>query len=85
LLGYFFLTTSARTVLVFFEGSLTDSVLLYAALGAPAVVLGAWLGRRFPPLVSEEALKRGVFVGLLLMGIWICATALTTGLGLNFV
>lgn len=84
LLGYFFLTTSARTVIVFFEGSLTGSVLLYAALGAPAVVLGAWLGRRFPPLVSEEALKRGVFVGLLLMGIWICATALTTGLGLDF-
>tara|TARA_E500000178_G_scaffold171835_1_gene171177 strand:- start:372 stop:737 length:366 start_codon:yes stop_codon:yes gene_type:complete len=83
LLGYFVLATSARTVIVFFEGSLTNTVLLYAALGAPVVVLGAWLGRRFPPLVSEAALKRGVFVGLLLMGIWICATALNTGLGLT--
>ena len=83
LLGYFVLATSARTVIVFFEGSLSNTVLLYAALGAPIVVLGAWLGRRFPPVVSEAALKRGVFVGLLLMGIWICATALNTGLGLK--
>ena len=83
LLGYFVLATSARAVIVFFEGSLTNTVLLYAALGAPIVVLGAWLGRRFPPVVSEAALKRGVFVGLLLMGIWICATALNTGLGLT--
>ena len=42
LLSYFFLTTSARTVIVLFDGSLTTSVLLYAGLGAPVVMLGAW-------------------------------------------
>ncbi len=76
LLSYFFLTTGVRTVIVFFDGSLTPSVLLYAGLGAPAVILGAWLGRRFPPVVSEQTLKRGVFMLLLLMGIWICISAI---------
>jgi uncharacterized membrane protein YfcA len=79
LLSYFFLTTSARTVIVFFDGSLTTSVLVYAGLGAPVVVLGAWLGRRFPPVVSEQTMKRGVFMLLLLMGIWICISALSKG------
>jgi uncharacterized membrane protein YfcA len=45
------------------------------------VILGAWLGRRFPPAVSEQALKRGVFALLLVMGIWICASALNQGFG----
>lgn len=80
LLSYFFLTTSARTVIVFFDGSLTTSVLVYAGLGVPVVVLGAWLGRRFPPVVSEQTMKRGVFMLLLLMGIWICFSAIGKGL-----
>ena len=80
LLSYFFLATAMRTIIVFFEGSLSASVLFYGALGAPAVILGAWLGRRFPPVVSEQALKRGVFMLLLLMGLWICVSAMNTGL-----
>jgi uncharacterized membrane protein YfcA len=80
LLSYFFLATAMRTIIVFFEGSLSASVLLYGALGAPAVILGAWLGRRFPPVVSEQALKRGVFMLLLLMGLWICASSINRGL-----
>lgn len=81
LLSYFFFATATRTVIVFFEGSLSSAVLLYAGLGAPIVILGAWLGRRFPPAVSEQALKRGVFALLLVMGIWICASALNQGFG----
>lgn len=80
LLSYFFLATSARTVIVVFDGSLTASVLLYAGLGAPVVILGAWLGRKFPPLVSEQTLKRGVFLLLLVMGVWICFSAVNKGL-----
>ena len=38
--------------------------------------LGAWLGKAFPPLVSEDVLKRGAFFILLLMGVWICFSAL---------
>ncbi len=76
LLSYFLLTTSARTLIVFVDGTLTSTVLTYAALGAPVVVLGAWLGRRFPPVVSEQALKRGVFVLLMVTGAWICFSAL---------
>ena len=80
LLSYFFLTTSARTVIVFFDGSLTASVLLYAGLGAPVVILGAWLGRRFPPVVSEPTLKRGCLCCCLFMGVWICFSAIGKGL-----
>ena len=80
LLSYFFLATAIRTIIVFFEGSLSASVLFYGALGAPVVILGAWLGRRFPPVVSEQSLKRGVFMLLLLMGLWICVSAMNTGL-----
>ena len=80
LLSYFFLATATRTIIVFFEGSLSASVLLYAALGAPAVVLGTWLGRRFPPVVSEQGLKRGVFILLMCMGLWICFSAMNADL-----
>ena len=79
LLSYFFLTTSARTLIVFLEGSLSSSVILYAAWGVPAVIFGAWLGRHFPPVVSEHTLKRGVFLLLLITGIWICLSALNSG------
>lgn len=82
LLSYFFLATSARTVIVFFDGSLSSSVLLYSALGTPIVILGAWLGRRFPPIMEEQMLKRGVFMLLLAMGIWICISALNNRLDL---
>lgn len=76
LLSSFFMTTSTRTVLVGFQGGLTETVLTYAALGIPAVILGAWLGKTFPPLLREDKLKRGAFFILLLMGIWICFSAL---------
>lgn len=76
LLSSFFMTTSTRTLVVGVQGGLTQTVLTFAALGVPAVLLGAWLGKAFPPLVSEDILKRGAFFILLLMGIWICFSAL---------
>ncbi|MEQ8692628.1 MAG: sulfite exporter TauE/SafE family protein [Pseudomonadales bacterium] len=75
LLASFVLTTATRTVMVGATGGLTETVLTYAAIGLPAVVLGTWLGRRFTPPVSEVAIKQAAYLLLLAMGIWILATA----------
>ncbi|MEM7096721.1 MAG: sulfite exporter TauE/SafE family protein [Pseudomonadota bacterium] len=76
LLGCFMLTTTTRTGIVMVEDQLTTNVLLYAAIGIPVVVLGTWLGRQFPPPVSEAGVKRGANLILLFMGGWILIRSL---------
>jgi uncharacterized membrane protein YfcA len=76
LLACFVLTTATRTVLVGIEGGLTERVLSYAAAGLPVVFIGTWLGRYFAPPVTEEQIKRGAYVLLLVMGVWMLASAL---------
>ena len=75
LLASFMLTTGTRTVVVAFTGGITEQVLSYAAIGLPAVVLGTWCGRMFAPPVSELVIKRGAYLLLLTMGIWILVRA----------
>lgn len=79
LLSCFAVTTGARTVMVGVNGDLTLQVLEFAALCAPVVVLGTWLGRRFEAPVSEQTIKRAAQVLLLAMGIWICAGVMLRG------
>ena len=79
LLASFVLTTSTRTVLVGATGGLTETVLIYSAGAIPAVVLGSWLGRKFAPPVDEAVIKKGAYMLLLTMGIWILATAQVGG------
>ncbi|MEQ8857151.1 MAG: sulfite exporter TauE/SafE family protein [Pseudomonadales bacterium] len=76
LLASFALTTSFRTLAVGVSGGLTREVWTLFAVGLPLVLLGTWAGRRFPPAVSETALKRLAFALLLLMGGWSIARAL---------
>jgi len=76
LLACFVLTTGTRTLLVGVDGGLTDRVLGFAAAGLPVVFLGTWLGRNFAPPVSEETIKRGAYLLLLTMGVWILLSAL---------
>ncbi len=71
LLSCFILTSVTRTVLVGFQGGLTQEVLNYAAMGLPVVLLSTWLGRNFAPAVSEAKLKQLAYLLLLAMGIWI--------------
>lgn len=75
LLSCFFVTTSTRTLMVGSNGGLTQEVLTLAAWALPVVVLGTWLGRVWPPPLAEASMKRGVFVLVLVMGIWILANA----------
>lgn len=70
LLASFALTTTFRTVVVGYAGGLTREVWLMFLTGLPLVLLGTWLGRAFPPPVSDTTLKRMAFTLLLLMGSW---------------
>lgn len=79
LLASFMLTTATRTVLVGATGGMTETVMLYAAGGIPAVVLGTWVGRNFAPAVDESVIKRGAYLLLLTMGIWILGSAYIGG------
>jgi hypothetical protein len=56
-------------------GGLTTDVLLMGATGLPLVLIGTWLGRRYPPAFGEANMRRVSFALLLAMGIWIGATA----------
>ncbi len=75
LLGCFAITTLARTLMVAANGTLTIDVWMLAGTGLPAVLLGVWLGRRFPPAFGETAMRRAAFGALLAMGAWIGASA----------
>lgn len=75
LLCVFALSTSTRTVVVGYQGGLTQDVWLLAGFALPLVILGTWAGRQLPPPVKEGTLKQSAFGLLLLMGIWILATA----------
>jgi uncharacterized membrane protein YfcA len=75
LLGCFAITTIARTVLVAGTGALSMEVLTMAGSGLPVVLLGTWIGRRFPPAFGEAMMRRAAFGALLAMGIWIGVAA----------
>ena len=76
LLACFAVSTLVRTVYVGFGGGLTADVWTLAGLSLPVVLLTAWLGRTFPPPLSEIALRRSAFGLLLAMGAWIFGSAL---------
>lgn len=76
LLGCFAITTIARTLIVGLSGDLSTDVLLMAGTGLPVVLLGTWLGRRYPPAFGESTMRRVAFGALLAMGVWIGLSAL---------
>lgn len=75
MLCFFAAATSARTLFVWAQGDLTAEVAQLALLAAPLVIIGAWLGQRLPPPMSEVKLKRSVFYLLFALGLMIIAGA----------
>jgi uncharacterized protein len=75
LLGCFALTTLARTLMVAATGALSMDVAVMAGAGLPLVLVGTWLGRRFPPSFGEATMRRVAFGALLAMGVWIGISA----------
>jgi uncharacterized membrane protein YfcA len=76
LLACFAVSTLVRTMVVGAGGGLTVDVLTLAGASIPMVLLSAFLGRRFPPPVSELGLRRTAFTLLFAMGAWILGSAL---------
>ncbi|MCH8553045.1 MAG: sulfite exporter TauE/SafE family protein [Natronospirillum sp.] len=76
LLMIFAITSVQRLVVVTWLGDLTVDVLVVALTAIPAVLGFTWLGRRFPPPVSDTALRRIAFTLLLLSGTSLCLSAL---------
>jgi len=65
--------------MVGWRGELTEAVAIYVALALPVVLIGTWLGRVVAPPVSEAMLKKAAFWLILIMGIWVGLTAVTSG------
>jgi uncharacterized protein len=76
LLGCFAITTLARTLMVAATGRLSIDVAVMAGVGLPAVLLGTWIGTRYPPAIGESQMRRLAFGALLAMGAWIGVAAL---------
>lgn len=76
LLATFALGTLTRTVVVGVDGGLTREVWALTAWSIPLVLLATWLGRRFPPALTEMNLRRLAFALLFAMGCWILYSAL---------
>jgi uncharacterized membrane protein YfcA len=58
----------ARTLFVGAQGGLTEDVLLLSAICLPVTALATLAGRRYPPPLDAEAMRRIAFVVLVLMG-----------------
>jgi len=50
-------------------GAIGGAVLAWVAAGVPAVLIGTWAGRRFPPHLPDLAMRRIAFVLLAGLGL----------------
>ncbi|WP_101674866.1 sulfite exporter TauE/SafE family protein [Alloalcanivorax mobilis] len=76
LVTLFSIMSVGRLTVVGVQGQITEEVLRMGGLSIPVVLAAAWLGTRYPPRISDKALRRGVFVLLVITGSGIVFTAL---------
>ncbi|MBA4492282.1 TSUP family transporter [Paracoccus sp. S1E-3] len=76
LVSVFFLTQILRSGLVAASGGITPALLISAAGAAPAVVLGTWLARRFPPPVAPVTIRKAALALLFLSGVSLILSAI---------
>ncbi|NQV48453.1 MAG: sulfite exporter TauE/SafE family protein [Rhodospirillaceae bacterium] len=69
LLALFMVGATLRTTLVTINGDLGPDLLTVSAIALPVVVLFTDLGRRYPPKVSEQVMRRFVFALLVLSAV----------------
>lgn len=81
LLAIFTINSVQRLAVVGYQGAIDTAVLLVAATAVPVVLIFTWLGKRFPPPLSDEAMRRVAFVLLLLSGLSLCLSAYLDGRG----
>lgn len=76
LLLIFAINSLQRLIIVGVQGQLNLNILGLAATAVPIVMLFTWLGRRYPPPLSERSLRRVAFLLLLASGLSLCVSAL---------
>jgi len=69
LLAFFALATASRILMTGAAGAIDGEVLVWVAASLPAVLLGTWAGRRFPPHLPDRTLRRIAFGLLALLGL----------------
>jgi len=68
LLMIFMFCSGLRTVMVGLQGELTLHMFIYAGICLPVVAAATWLGKKYPPPVSDTALRRIAFTLLIAIG-----------------
>ncbi|MHA7880368.1 MAG: TSUP family transporter [Saccharospirillum sp.] len=76
LLAIFTINSVQRLVVVGVQGAIEARVLLIAATAIPVVLAFTWVGKHYPPPLSDRAMRRVAFVLLLLSGLSLCLSAL---------
>ncbi|WP_188824386.1 TSUP family transporter [Brucella endophytica] len=77
LVAIFAINSLSRLALVTIAGQWQNHTLLWALAGLPSVVAASYIARRWPPPVSASALRRSVFVLLLLSGLSLIVPAIS--------
>ena len=70
LLASFLFTTTARTAVVSFQGSIKPEILMLFFQALPVVLLGTFLGKKIRPPFSESTTRRFAFSIILMIGFW---------------
>ena len=68
LLAVFFVTALGRLAVIAARGEITADILVLSAIALPAVLGATWLGRRFPPPLSDHQQRRAAFALLAALG-----------------
>ena len=76
LLVVFACTSASRSLFIGAQGKLDTEILLLAAVALPVVTLTTFVGRRYPPPFSADTMRRLVFTVLMLIGVYLIASAL---------
>ncbi|MDA0142714.1 sulfite exporter TauE/SafE family protein [Vibrio sp. RW] len=75
LLMVFACTSMSRTVNVYAAGDMEASILWLSAIAVPLVALVTMFARRFPPPLSNDQLRKLVFIVLMLIGGYLMAVS----------
>jgi uncharacterized membrane protein YfcA len=72
----FLLSSTARIIMVGFQGGLTVDMLTFSLMCVPMVMLFTWIGKRYPPPLSATNMRRFAFLLLIIIGLSLMIGAL---------
>lgn len=75
LLTIFLISGVGRTTMVGIQGNLTADMFIFSAACIPVVTAFTWIGKRFPPPLSQTNLRRLAFALLIIIGVSLLISA----------